>query len=399
MLGDFGEVYVLDWGIAKLVGTPDTTVEHELELELPSATHATRVGKVLGTPEFMAPEQLQYGTADRRTDVYALGIILDQLLLADGSDVAPELQTMVQAATARDPEQRMATARELHERLEAYLDGDRDLELRRTQSEQHAAAAETALAGGDRTGAARDIGRALGLDPSNAHAMRTLMRLLTEVPAELPAAARAEVERAWQARRTSTLRASTLVLALIFIYVPFVLWMGVRDWTLFAVWLALTAAAPLTQLLAARDERTGPLALALVCHVGNAFVLTMAMGLVGYIPAALALIGLAWRVMLRRWYHGLILYAALVLTVCAPFVLPALGLTSAGYALRDDTLVILPKLHHLPPGATVAALIVGTAGVVGAAVMFGRMYATVIRRAEERLTFHAWQLQQLLPPT
>jgi hypothetical protein len=35
---------------------------------------------------------------------------------------------------------------------------------------------------------------------------------------------------------------------------------------------------------------------------------------------------------------------------------------------------------------------------VGAAILFGRMYADEIRRAEQRLTFHAWQLQQLLTP-
>src|SRR5438067_5726539 len=89
MLGDFGEVYVLDWGIAKLVDEPETP--RAQTLDLPSSTHATRVGKVLGTPEFMAPEALLHGVADRRTDVYALGIILDQLLLADQRDVAPEL--------------------------------------------------------------------------------------------------------------------------------------------------------------------------------------------------------------------------------------------------------------------------------------------------------------------
>jgi len=102
--------------------------------------------------------------------------------------------------------------------------------------------------------------------------------------------------------------------------------------------------------------------------------------------------------MLRRWYHGVILYAGLAAAICAPFVLPALGLASAGYSIHDDMLVIEPTLHHLPPVATVVALIAGTAGVVGAAVIFGRIYANAIRRAEERLTFHAWQLQQLLTP-
>jgi eukaryotic-like serine/threonine-protein kinase len=399
MLGDFGEVYVLDWGIAKLVDEPDTPVENPLEI--PRSTHATHVGKVLGTPQFMAPETLLHGVVDRRTDVYALGIILDQLLRADGRDIAPELQEIVQAAIAKDPEQRIATARELNERLEAYLDGDRDLELRRTQSERHADLAEAALSEGDsnaRTRAGRDIGRALGLDPSNERAMRTLMRLLTDVPAELPAAARSEAERAWRARRTSTLRLSTVVAAMILIYVPFIVWMGVRDWTFFGIWLALVLAAPVAQFFAARDERTVPFVIAMIFSVGGMCVLTTSMGLTGFVPASLALVGVGWRVMLRRWYQGVILFVGLTLAVCAPFLFPALGLMPAGYRILDDKLVLDPRLHHFPPVATVAALIVGTAGVVGAALIFGRMYAEAIRRAEERLTFHVWQLQQLLAP-
>jgi serine/threonine-protein kinase len=352
----------------------------------------------------MAPEHLLHGIVDRRSDVYALGIILDQLLRADGRDIAPELQEIVAAATAKDREQRIATARELNERLEAYLDGDRDLELRRAQSQRHATLAETALADGDRdarTRAARDIGRALGLDPSNERAMRTLMRLLTDVPAELPPVARAEVERAWNARRTRTLRLSTLLTAAILLYMPFILWMGVRDWTSFSVWLALGMAAAVAQFVAARDERTIPFVLAMAFSIGAMCVLTTSMGLLGFLPAALPFIGLAWRVMLRRWYHGVILFGGLALAICAPFLFPALGLTSPGYWIHDDMLVLVPRMHHFPPVATIAALIAGTAGVLGAAVVFGRIYADEIRRAEERLTFHAWQLQQLLaaPPS
>jgi serine/threonine-protein kinase len=399
MLGNFGEVYVLDWGIAKLVDAPDVPVENPLEI--PSRTHATHVGKVLGTPQFMAPEALLDGIVDPRTDVYALGIILDQLLRADGRDIAPELQEIVQAATAKDPQQRIATARELNERLEAYLDGDRDLELRRTQSERHAALADTALAEGDpdaRARAARDIGRALGLDPSNTRAMRTLMRLLTDVPTQLPAPARSEAERAWRARRTSTLRLSAVVAAMILIYMPFIVWMGVRDWTLFGIWLAFVIAAPVAQFIAARDERTLPFVIAMILSVGGMCVLTTSMGLTGFVPASLALVGVGWRVMLRRWYHGVILFVGLALAVCAPFLFPALGLLPRGYWILDDKLVLEPGLHHFPPVATVAALIIGTAGVVAAALIFGRMYADAIRRAEERLTFHVWQLQQLLAP-
>src|SRR5262249_30644375 len=162
---------------------------------------------------------------------------------------------IVGQAIEADPELRFQTARALHDVLEKYLDGDRDLELRRTQSEDHAKRAEAALARSDdnaRSDAGREIGRALGLDPANQLAMRTLMRMLTEMPAKLPAAAQAEVDRAWHARRNRTLRLSTLLASSILLYTPFILWMGVRNWTTFSVWLAFAIGAPVSQLIAAR---------------------------------------------------------------------------------------------------------------------------------------------------
>jgi len=400
MLGDFGEVYVLDWGIAKLVDSPDTPIEHALEIPHRDDA-ATRADKVLGTPHYMAPERLARGIADARTDVFALGVILRELLDADAGDIPPELAEVVTDATATDPARRIGTARELHDLVEKYLDGDRDLELRRTQSEEHARLAEAALARSDanaRTEAGRAIGRALGLDPSNERAMHTLMRLLTEVPAQLPPAAQVEFERAWHARRTRTLRVSSLFAVAVLGYTPFLLWMGVRSWALFAAWFVLSAGAAIAQLIAARSERTLTLVVALVCALGGAFLLTSSMGLLGYLPAALSLLGVAWRVMLRRWYHGALLIVGLSITISAPFLLAALGVMPPAYAIQDDVIVVHAHLHHFPTIPTTVSLLMATMGAVAGAVLFARVYATEIRRAEERLTFHAWQLQQLLTP-
>src|SRR5262249_39252467 len=67
-LGEPPFVKVLDFGIAKVLGT-DQDVQDRL----------TRTGTILGTPQYMAPEQIEGGSVDERCDVYALGVILYEL--------------------------------------------------------------------------------------------------------------------------------------------------------------------------------------------------------------------------------------------------------------------------------------------------------------------------------
>jgi hypothetical protein len=93
-----------------------------------------------------------------------------------------------------------------------------------------------------------------------------------------------------------------------------------------------------------------------------------------------------------------LIVAGLSLAMVTPFVLSAFGETGAFYQIRDDSLVLLPHMHHFPPFATLMAFLFGTIGAVAAAVLHGRAYSTEIDRAERRLTFNAWQLHQLLGP-
>src|SRR6185295_4164481 len=106
---------------------------------------------------------------------------------APDRDVPPELERSCVRATALDPLDRHASARELADDVEAYLSGDRDLELRRSLAAAHVArarevaSAETTLA--DRATALEAVGRALALDPDDRNALALLVGFLTKPPA------------------------------------------------------------------------------------------------------------------------------------------------------------------------------------------------------------------------
>jgi serine/threonine protein kinase len=82
MLGAFGEVLVLDWGVAKEVGEPPAPPGAGPGPAGHDGSPHTAAGTVLGTPGYMAPEQARgdAGLVDGRADVYALGGILYFLL-------------------------------------------------------------------------------------------------------------------------------------------------------------------------------------------------------------------------------------------------------------------------------------------------------------------------------
>lgn len=83
IIGKYGEVLILDWGLAKYIHSPQSDEEElpaQPEIPLPQNAEITRIGKVVGTVAYMAPERAKGQAATIQTDIYALGVILYQLL-------------------------------------------------------------------------------------------------------------------------------------------------------------------------------------------------------------------------------------------------------------------------------------------------------------------------------
>lgn len=158
MLGNFGEVLVMDWGLAKILGKKGTqevpqesSFDFNLRANLDSSM--TMEGAIAGTPAYMSPEQAggRISELDFRTDIYSLGAMLYEILageppykgttalevvrmvtegppapLASGTygfrPIPRELQAICEKAMAHQAGQRYAGAEQMRDDLTAYLE-------------------------------------------------------------------------------------------------------------------------------------------------------------------------------------------------------------------------------------------------------------------------------------
>lgn len=157
MLGNFGEVLVMDWGIARLT-------EEGLEEPVDRISYKkTEWGRALGTPGYMSPEQIlgQHETVDARSDVWSLGAILYELLtlrkaffgceedvtegvltgkLDDPRSCSPErsipdeIAEIAMKALDVEPSKRYQNAAELAGAVESFLEGSKRREAARDRS-------------------------------------------------------------------------------------------------------------------------------------------------------------------------------------------------------------------------------------------------------------------------
>ena len=118
MVGEFGEVLVLDWGVAKRAAEAAGGANHSS----PVAVGDTGDGVAVGTPGFMAPEQFVATAAvDVRADVFALGAMLREL--TTGAKIAAPLRAIIARATAPAANDRYPSVDALAADVRAWLDG------------------------------------------------------------------------------------------------------------------------------------------------------------------------------------------------------------------------------------------------------------------------------------
>jgi eukaryotic-like serine/threonine-protein kinase len=136
MIGTFGEVLVMDWGLAKVGVTSLEAGETEIATAVQPTQNSLRVtgqGSVLGTRGYMSPEQARGDIeVDYRTDIFSLGAILTFMLTgsargelpaASGSVPRP-LRAICEKAMAADPDTRYQSAREMTADITHYLNGE-----------------------------------------------------------------------------------------------------------------------------------------------------------------------------------------------------------------------------------------------------------------------------------
>lgn len=116
-VGAFGEVQVLDFGVAKELGAPRVSLHAESRAQEhapSSASPATQLGAVVGTPGWMAPEQERgEPDVDARADVHALGRLLHALVGPSARVSARRLAAIVARATAHERGDRYPTVEAL----------------------------------------------------------------------------------------------------------------------------------------------------------------------------------------------------------------------------------------------------------------------------------------------
>ncbi|HEY4182892.1 MAG TPA: serine/threonine-protein kinase [Kofleriaceae bacterium] len=423
MLGDYGEVYVLDWGVARVQSErSEQSIVVRADIDTPN--DGTQAGSVLGTPGYMAPEVITGEPAQGPADVYALGCILFEILseqplhprgtpaiattLASPQErptqrvgdrsIPPELDRLCFEALAQRPGER-PTARQFADRIQKYLDGDRDLASRRAAAEEQFAKARDALAADPREGRQEAIARAgsaIALAPDWAEPRLLVTELIVRpgetLPAELIASLKEE-EVAATKQRSHTAFVALAGLLFSWLVIPF---LGIQSWP----WLlALYGSLLLHTGYTWRASKTGSVNVPLGLVTSTIFIVctTRLAGIWMITPILICgvLLGFtAASVFLRRKW---LLPVWTCLAFGVPVVLEWTHVIPKSWQVNLDDIVSISSIFRMHGWYADAALIgtnIALLTLVGV-VMIRLHHAQ--RRAARQLSIQNWHMNQLVP--
>jgi serine/threonine-protein kinase len=427
LLGDYGEVYILDWGVAKVIGEDDDG--EFADLSSGGDEHATRAGTAIGTPGYMAPEQAQgLIDVDGRADIYALGCVLFEILTGEplhprggdttqrttseraqlpsqrarGRDIPPELDELCAQATVADRAERLLTARELGDRVQRYLDGDRDLARRRDLARDHLGRAQAAFATGDgedlRRTAMREAAAALALDPALEGAAALVARLMLDpprtTPKEVHAAIAADDVRTVLADQRTGLWGLIACLA----FTPLLWWIAPHASIHVAGFTGGLVLSGVLYYVAFRGAMPRP-GLVILGNTVLIAILSRMYSPLFIAPAVASVLGMAMVLMPRMSLigSGLTVGVLFITAAIGPLVLERVG--ALGQTMSVDAAGVLLRAPAIGP-AEGPAVLVGALYAIGlmiGAIGMGSAMRRRTRAAHHHLHLQAWQLRQLVP--
>lgn len=153
MIGEYGEVQIMDWGLAKIMNSSDIFSDDNVHTIRHGDAMRTLEGSIAGTPSYMSPEQAS-GAQDMispASDIFSLGLVLAEMLtlvrvfrheenpshllyhithcgpieassLKNGIKIAKELEAIIRKCTMNNPKHRYQSMDEVADDIRAYLE-------------------------------------------------------------------------------------------------------------------------------------------------------------------------------------------------------------------------------------------------------------------------------------
>ncbi len=418
MLGDFGEVYVLDWGLARVLDE-DAKAKGEMSERL------SMTGELLGTPLYMAPEQMADPAVGIEADVFSLGAILFEILTlqrlrdprsiyappdarpsvrAPDRDVAPELETICVRATDPDPKGRYISPRALQEAIARFLEGDRDREQRTLLAAQHAERAHAALARAQsdaeyesqRGVALRELARAVALDPGNSDYVDTLATALAMPPRTLPPEVQKELRHETDRIVKSGAIHSVWGMLSWFAFLPVLFAIGIIDGGGLA-WMAGAALLGLVFSIVAATQKVVSrwIQIAIiVATLAAACIVSRLYGPLILMPSLLISYAITVQAHPWRTFRRIGLVAGIV-SMVLPVLLEVIGVLPSSYSFVGGRMLVEPQVIALPETGTVGLLAVANVAMLVVPCLFIAKLRGDLSIAQTRQLVQTWQFRRL----